>query len=82
MQEKRVRRQVSLISMGIIWLFENILDCKSVMHMQVGCLRGFPLGVVSSLQPFFWVGSLFFFFSFSFLFSLFFSPYALKSSYI
>ena len=27
-------------------------------------------------------GSLFFFFSFSFLFSLFFSPYALKSSYI
>lgn len=60
MQEKRVRRQVSLISMGIIWLFENILDCKSVMHMQVGCLRGFPLGVVSSLQPFFWVEGVFF----------------------
>lgn len=73
MQEKRVRRQVSLISMGIIWLFENILDCKSVMHMQVGCLRGFPLGVVSSLQPFFWVEGVFFsFFLFKFYFLYFF----------
>lgn len=72
MQEKRVRRQVSLISMGIIWLFENILDCKSVMHMQVGCLRGFPLGVVSSLQPFFWVEVFFSFFLFHFYFLYFF----------